>query len=193
VPDHFGYKVSSVSKQCNEIFLKSLDRVMQPLRAPDKQIAISTLSIAYLHAVLLTQWQGQTTAADPKKKDSLCNTKWEFLSAAILDYISPVMLKCLQLVFIALKWVKNRLTRGKREGGGDREQEPNRQGTAATISLITDPGYNQQLSLILSQQLLLDPRAYYFCISMMSSTPITLSTKIKGTNTVSPAKQKKSA
>ena len=45
----------SVSKQCNEIFLKSLDRVMQPLRAPDKQIAISTLSIAYLHAVLLTQ------------------------------------------------------------------------------------------------------------------------------------------
>ena len=89
------------------------------------------------------------------------------------------------------KMGQEQINEGKTRGGGDREQEPNRQGTAATISLITDPGYNQQLSLILSQQLQLDPRAYYFCISMMSSTPIMLSTKIKGTNIVSPAKQKK--
>ena len=48
---------SFISKQTMQRNLSKVlgYRVIQPLRAPDKQIAISTLSIAYLHAVLLTQ------------------------------------------------------------------------------------------------------------------------------------------
>ena len=56
----FCIPVKKKQSLCEQTMQRNLSkvlgyRVMQPLRAPDKQIAISTLSIAYLHAVLLTQ------------------------------------------------------------------------------------------------------------------------------------------